>query len=157
MTDKEREAFKAWHRQHGDNTQGIAWVNAMLWKAWQARASLSLPAAGQEPVAWRTFDGEGGYDYRTYDDNENYRAEWEQRNPNHKGWVEPLYAAPQPAVAAGWVMVPADPTLDMGWAYLDAARESEPFKTHSFNRDGYRAMLKAAPLPPAPSTEGEKA
>jgi hypothetical protein len=44
-----------------------------------------------EPVAWRTFDGEGGYDYRTYDDNENYRDEWDRRNPNHKGWVEPLY------------------------------------------------------------------
>ena len=54
------------------------------------------PAAGQEPVAWRTFDGEGGYDYRTYDDNENYREEWGRRNPNHKGWVDPLYAAPQP-------------------------------------------------------------
>jgi hypothetical protein len=48
----------------------------------------------QEPVAWRTFDGEGGYDYRTYDDNENYRDEWDRRNPNHKGWVEPLYTHP---------------------------------------------------------------
>jgi hypothetical protein len=47
-----------------------------------------------EPVAWRTFDGEGGYDYRTYDDNENYRDEWDRRNPNHKGWVEPLYTHP---------------------------------------------------------------
>lgn len=53
------------------------------------------PAAPeQEPVAWRTFDGEGGYDYRTYDDNENYRDEWERRNPSHKGWVEPLYLHP---------------------------------------------------------------
>jgi hypothetical protein len=48
----------------------------------------------QEPVAWRTFDGEGGYDYRTYDDNENYRDEWDKRNPNHKGWVQPLYTHP---------------------------------------------------------------
>jgi hypothetical protein len=47
-----------------------------------------------EPVAWRTFDGEGGYDYRTYDDNENYRDEWDRRNPNHKRWVEPLYTHP---------------------------------------------------------------
>lgn len=47
-----------------------------------------------EPVAWRTFDGEGGYDYRTYADNENYAAEWAQRNPRHVGWVEPLYTAP---------------------------------------------------------------
>jgi len=56
------------------------------------RAALEQPE--QEPVAWRTFDGEGGYDYRTYDDNENYRDEWDRRNPNHKGWVEPLYTHP---------------------------------------------------------------
>ena len=53
----------------------------------------------QEPVAWRTFDGEGGYDYRSYEDNENYKLGWDARNPNHIGWVEPLYALPgaQPA------------------------------------------------------------
>jgi len=45
----------------------------------------------QEPVAWRTFDGEGGYDYRSYEMNETYDKEWAERNPNHKGWVEPLY------------------------------------------------------------------
>ncbi len=48
----------------------------------------------QEPVAWRTFDGEGGYDYRNFAGNEDYQAVWEARNPNHKGWVEPLYALP---------------------------------------------------------------
>ena len=48
----------------------------------------------QEPVAWRTFDGEGGYDYRSYEDNENYKLGWDARNPNHIGWVEPLYPAP---------------------------------------------------------------
>ncbi len=53
------------------------------------RGELQRP--DQEPVAWRTFDGEGGYDYRTYDDNENYRDEWDKRNPAYKGWVEPLY------------------------------------------------------------------
>ena len=48
----------------------------------------------QVPVAWRTFDGEGGYDYRSYEDNENYKLGWDARNPNHIGWVEPLYALP---------------------------------------------------------------
>ena len=48
----------------------------------------------QGSVAWRTFDGEGGYDYRNVADNEDYQAVWEARNPNHKGWVEPLYLAP---------------------------------------------------------------
>jgi hypothetical protein len=56
----------------------------------------------QEPVAWRTFDGEGGYDYRTYDMNEDYAKEWNERNPNHKGWVEPLYTNP-PAAQRPWV------------------------------------------------------
>jgi hypothetical protein len=45
-------------------------------------------------VAWRTFDGEGGYDYRTYENNEDYANEWDKRNPKHKGWVEPLYTTP---------------------------------------------------------------
>ncbi len=49
----------------------------------------------QEPVAWRTFDGEGGYDYRSYEMNENYDKEWAEKNPNHAHWVEPLYTSPQ--------------------------------------------------------------
>jgi hypothetical protein len=50
--------------------------------------------AKDEPVAWRTFDGEGGYDYRTYENNEDYANDWDKRNPKHKGWVEPLYTTP---------------------------------------------------------------
>jgi len=52
------------------------------------------PQPEQEPVAWRTFDGEGGYDYRSYEDNENYADNWDKRNPKHKGWVDPLYTHP---------------------------------------------------------------
>jgi hypothetical protein len=52
-------------------------------------------AERQEPVAWREFDGEGGYDYRTYDDNENFRDEYIKRNgQRYASWVEPLYTAP---------------------------------------------------------------
>jgi hypothetical protein len=47
-----------------------------------------------EPVAWRTFNGEGGYDYRSYEENESYADDWDKRNPKHKGWVEPLYTHP---------------------------------------------------------------
>ena len=141
-------------------------------------ASLSLPAAGQEPVAWRTFDGEGGYDYRTYDDNENYRAEWEQRNPNHKGWVEPLYAAPQPAVAAGWVPIETAPK-DGSYLLLWEQYSEAPFvgywsggswsvsHEHVDAEGGWDGanvvdalsmpITHWMPLPPAPSTEGEKA
>jgi len=63
----------------------------------QLRAAIALRKALKaepEPVAWRTFDGEGGYDYRDYEMNENYDKEWAKRNPNHQDWVEPLYAAP---------------------------------------------------------------
>ena len=42
-------------------------------------------------VGWRTFNGEGGYDFRDYFLNENYKEEWEERNPFHKGWVDALY------------------------------------------------------------------
>ncbi len=66
-----------------------------------ARDSLLLTVAdlrgqleSQEPVAWRTFDGEGQYEYRAYEENESYADEWDKRNPNHKGWVDPLYTHP---------------------------------------------------------------
>lgn len=47
-------------------------------------------------------------------------------------------------------LVPVEPTLDMGWAYLDAARDAQPDKNFSFSIPGYRAMLAAAPTPPQP-------
>jgi len=49
-----------------------------------------------EQVAFRTFDGEGNYDFRDYYLNEDYQEDWNNRNPNHKGWVEPLYRAWEP-------------------------------------------------------------
>jgi hypothetical protein len=67
--------------------------------------------AQQEPVAWRTFDGEGGYDYRSYEMNETYDKEWAERNPNHKGWVEPLYTAPPKA--AEWVGLTEDECIGL--------------------------------------------
>ena len=64
-------------------------------KAENARElGLDYEPAQQEPVAWREFDGEGGYFYRDYYMNEQYAQEWDQRNPDHKGWVEPLYTSP---------------------------------------------------------------
>ena len=77
------------------------------WPESRERAAQALRAAieqaeKQEPVAWRTFDGEGGYDYRSYEENEDYGMWWEERHPNHKGWVEPLYTTP-PAAQRQWV------------------------------------------------------
>lgn len=42
-------------------------------------------------VAWREFDGEGGYTYTDYENNESRDIEWAARNPKYVGWVEPLY------------------------------------------------------------------
>jgi hypothetical protein len=48
-----------------------------------------------EPVAWAEFDGEGGYHFIAYENNEDYAEQWDKRNPNHVGWVKPLYDTPQ--------------------------------------------------------------
>ena len=58
------------------------------------RAALAQPEAEAEPVAWRTFDGEGGYDYRDFYQNEAYELEWKRLNPAYADWVTPLYAHP---------------------------------------------------------------
>lgn len=47
-------------------------------------------------------------------------------------------------VPAGMALVPCEPTLDLGWAYLDAARNDDPHREHAFNWAGYRAMIAAA-------------
>lgn len=90
------------------------------------RAALEEPE--HKPVAWRTFDGEGGYDYRSYEMNETYDKEWAERNPNHKGWVEPLYTAPP---KKQWVSLTdqevweaIDDVLE-GGGWLDVARALE--------------------------------
>ena len=59
-----------------------------------AQPKRNLVGLTDDPVAWRTFDGEGGYEYYEYEGNENYALEWERRNPNHHGWVEALYTCP---------------------------------------------------------------
>lgn len=98
----------------------------------------------QEPAAWRTFDGEGGYDYRSYEDNENYKLGWDARNPNHIGWVEPLYALPgaQAQLAQSMPEVTDAMALAFRHALTDGsigAREVEEIK------DALRAALAAAP------------
>ena len=83
--------FNAW--LHG-NKDGPQLESRMIRKVIDAAVELIEHMEKQEPVAWRTFDGEGGYDYRSYEDNENYKLGWVARNPNHADWVEPLYALP---------------------------------------------------------------
>jgi hypothetical protein len=64
----------------------------------QQREGWAQLASGQQPVAWMTFDGEGGYDFRQFAENENYRDDFIQRNGEKYAWVvEPLYAHPAPS------------------------------------------------------------
>lgn len=116
-----------------------------LLEAWREIASLRAKIEQmerQEPVAWRTFDGEGGYDYRSYEDNENYKLGWDARNPNHIGWVEPLYALPGAQPAPSMPEVTDAMALAFHHALTDGsigAREVEEIK------DALRAALAAAP------------
>jgi hypothetical protein len=105
MTGFESKRQAAQAKLDDDDAQVyIAEYEAALLVSYQSGFADGKKAAQpeQEPVAWRTFDGEGGYDYRTYDDNENYHDEWGKRNPNHKEWVEPVYTTP-PAAQRPWV------------------------------------------------------
>lgn len=60
-------------------------------------------------------------------------------------------------VPEGWRLVPDEPTIDMGWAYIDAARESNPEKSFTFSHPGYLAMLAAAPAALAPAARAPAA
>lgn len=59
-------------------------------------------ATQQEPVAWRTFDGDNGYNYIDYENNKDYCYWLEELHSKHKGWGEPLYTTP-PAAQRPWV------------------------------------------------------
>jgi len=60
------------------------------------RAQLAS-GQNQEPAAWQTFDGEGGYELRQFSENENYRDDYIKRNgEKYSAWVVPLYTHPAP-------------------------------------------------------------
>jgi hypothetical protein len=80
------------------NVNQIKEAITSLRQALQEEALRNVARLGQEieqkPVAWRTFDGENNYDFRSYEDNEDYGYWWEEIHPNHEDWVEPLYTHP---------------------------------------------------------------
>ncbi len=63
--------------------------------------------------------------------------------------ISPQAAPAAVAVPDGWKLVPAVPTLSMGWAYLNKAREVSPDSEWIFSHPGWEAALSAAPQPPA--------
>ncbi len=67
----------------------IRWHNAI-----EAGKQAIKELESQEPFAWAEFDGEGGYHLMLYENNETYAEDWNKTNPNHIGWVEPIYKHP---------------------------------------------------------------
>lgn len=146
-TNTEREALEAYLKDC-DKCQIVPDVGGAWHAAFQAgRASLSLPAAGQEPVAHLWQHGETGRTRIVLPDMiVDADASWQVVGPLYLG------AAPQPAVAAGWV---DEQQIHMAWrGALKACGVSEA------DRDAIGAVVlsmlaESAALPPAPSTEGE--
>ena len=115
---------EGWHEGIKINASDIMLLN-------EAAQALAQPK--QEPVAWRTFDGEGGYDYRSYEDNESYADDWNKRNPNHKGWVDKLYTRSQRT----WLGL-TDEQIDACWN-KDLWKEKQP---HHIFAKAIEAKLK---------------
>ena len=94
MSDLYRASVDAlvWFEKNGD---GNVAVSKALRKALSDYVA-PVQSVKQEPVAWRTFEGEAGcYDYRGYEDNESYLDDFIKRNGDkYASWVEPLNAAP---------------------------------------------------------------
>lgn len=75
-------------------------LNAMMMRI-DAALATNPPAGEQKPFAWATFDGEGSYDLRLFEDNEDYRDQFIKRNgPQFTSWVLPLYLGAQPEQVA---------------------------------------------------------
>ena len=89
-TAQPQQETEEWHEIVLNQKQFLDKMELLLAK------TAAPPQPEQAPVAWRTFDGEGGYDYRSYEDNESYADDWNKRNPNHAGWVDKLYTHSQP-------------------------------------------------------------
>lgn len=100
-------------------------------------ASLSLPAAGQEPVAWMWQHDETG---RTgFVDCWQVENGWQEANPRLK-LVRQLYAAPQPAVAAGWVPIETAPVAGLILLVVeDSAGERRVFPAEASHENGVLA------------------
>lgn len=105
--------------------------------------------------AWATFDGEGGYDLRLYQDNESYLDEFISMNGDkYASWVFPLYRAALSApshseqVRDGWQLVPVEPTpemLDVAVSFALNVSLSGEYNWSSYMRDVWLRMLAAAP------------
>lgn len=206
-TNTEREAFesalKSLAAKHGETLEARDFgrdssgeyengATEIAWALWSARASLSLPAAGQEPVAWTGGEewehlawhlcaeenGEESCGELIWEGGpvpEPWGEWWLKYEGEAKRMIELVrkFAAPQPAVAAGWVSVDErlpEPNVEVLCAgrgfgnafvtacyYDDERREWYPVNTHWTDATGCAQYpTHWMPLPPAPSTEGDR-
>ncbi len=117
----------------------LHWVQYTAdWQTCDRAADYLRAQADAQPVAWRTFDGEGNYDYRAYELNEDYADEWNRRNPNHVGWVEPLYTHPAPTA-------PHHAMLDSHRRLVEQAIQSAEHPSGMSTHDG-KARIDASIL-----------
>jgi len=116
-TNTEREAFEAWIKKDGGDLstfgsgQNTHYRNSAVnnaWVAWKARASLSLPAAGQEPPPIHALMCviSSLRDTAHFSDEE---GEVTEDLRKLRDWIVERAAATQPAVAAGWVPIETAP------------------------------------------------
>lgn len=138
-------------------------------------ASLPIPGA-QEAVAWPTNAAEAREFIGSHMDAVRYHRDDAQPHDDDKytlsahdllsafrWWAE--FAAPQPALSAGWVMVPVEPTEAMKVAAVKYANGPAVYKNvgvevlrieEGIYGEVFEAMIAAAPpLPPSPSMDGE--
>jgi hypothetical protein len=101
--------------------------NAML-----SAAPAPAERVEQEPFAWATFDGEGSYDLRMYECNEEYQSQFLARHKSatYKDWVFPLYTAPQPSPGVAGLVKALESVLKVtrgssGRIILDEADEQD--------------------------------
>lgn len=93
MLNKEDILALAWEHSEGSGKR-YTFTEESLFAFLEKWAREKAPAQ-DEPFAWATFDGEGSYDLRLYENNEDYRDDYLKLNtaPMYQGWVFPLYAA----------------------------------------------------------------
>lgn len=131
MIEVLKQMLEALEWCHGGEPVGTA-------DAIQAGKKLIAELESQEPVAWRTFDGEGQYEYRAYEENENYANNWNKRNPNHAGWVHKLYTHSQRT----WVDLTRTQIQDVYFAVLEEHRGGHQMQGQLAFGEALQAKLK---------------
>lgn len=131
---------------------------ACNWQSGQAFRVMKMDVSDLHSAWYVVMPGGGCLTFNNCADDaqDEAQANWVAHTLNAE--LASMATGPASEAQAGWVMVPREPTLEMGWAYLEAACKSSPLIEHAFNHPGYRAMLASAPRPASSpvAAEGQK-